>query len=246
MDQPTNRLHTDAVFAPLDRDNDMERIAGGNETEVYRTDDWHYVVKVKSDAGGKIPEVLENARAMRQAAERFADCLGPQHAIHTHYLITRDSAGEVQPVAVQPFLVHARPLHDIAYNTLSQRERNHIARELRDVVRRALSFYRTTGEMPDLYGRSSRNQAERQRLNRPWMLPWRIWGFLVRRTLLRSNNLILTSEPQPRLILIDYDTVRRGWLYRRTYFAVRWFLFIRDHLLILWMQWGGTVAAGRG
>lgn len=27
----------------------MERIAGGNETEVYRTDDRRYVVKVKSD-----------------------------------------------------------------------------------------------------------------------------------------------------------------------------------------------------
>ena len=45
-------IYADQVFAPLDRDLALERIAGGNETEVYRTDDQRYVVKLKSDHGG--------------------------------------------------------------------------------------------------------------------------------------------------------------------------------------------------
>ncbi len=35
-------IHVDEVFAVLDRDPDLERIGGGNETEVYRTDDSRY------------------------------------------------------------------------------------------------------------------------------------------------------------------------------------------------------------
>ena len=45
-------LHADDVFAPLDDDHVLQRLAGGNETEVYKTDDQRYVVKVKHDLGG--------------------------------------------------------------------------------------------------------------------------------------------------------------------------------------------------
>ena len=45
--------YADQVFAPLDRDLALERIAGGNETEVYRTDDQRYVVKLKSDQAAR-------------------------------------------------------------------------------------------------------------------------------------------------------------------------------------------------
>lgn len=234
-------LHTNRVFAPLDRTNDMERIAGGNETEVYRTDDRRYVVKLKHDMGGDVPGALASAREMRAAAEQFATCLGKRHAVPTWYIIVRDSDGAVQPLAVQPFLADAVPLHNLNYATLPPSERRFLAQELRDIVRRALSFYRDRGAMPDLYGRNASSHEERKRLNTPWMLPWRLWGFLVKRTLLRSNNLVQTSEPQRRIVLIDYDTVRRGWLYRRVYFAMRWLLFLRDHALILWMEWGGNV-----
>jgi hypothetical protein len=92
--------------------------------------------------------------------------------------------------------------------------------------------------MPDLYGRTSRSSAERARLNGPLMLPWRLWSFLVKRNLLRSHNLLLTTEPDRRVVLIDYDTVRRGNLYRRIYYLVRWFLFWRDHALIVLMRKG--------
>ena len=41
--------YADVVFAPIDRDLALERIAGGNETEVYRSDDGRYVAKLKSE-----------------------------------------------------------------------------------------------------------------------------------------------------------------------------------------------------
>ena len=43
--------YADQLFASLDRDLELERIAGGNETEVYRTDDRRHVVKLKNDLG---------------------------------------------------------------------------------------------------------------------------------------------------------------------------------------------------
>ena len=43
----TMNLHKNQLFACLDIDLHLERIAGGNESEVYRTDDGHFVVKLK-------------------------------------------------------------------------------------------------------------------------------------------------------------------------------------------------------
>ena len=233
--------YEDSVFAPLDEDNDMVRIGGGNETEVYRTDDSRYAVKVKQMGTGSLQDAIQMAFEMRVASEQFAECLGPRHSIPTHYIISRNTEGEVHVVAIQPLLKHARPLYEIDYAQLSMQERQHIALELQDVIRRALHLYRDTGSMPDIYGRTTRSPAERKKFNAPSMLPWRVWGFLVKRNLLRSCNLLLTDEPTPRIILIDYDTVQRSKLYRATYFAVRWVLFWRDHALIRWMRRGGKV-----
>jgi hypothetical protein len=48
-------------------------------------------------------------------------------------------------------------------------------------------------------------------------------------------------------VLVDYDAVRRGRLYRRVYYLVRWFLFWRDHALIMLMGKGrgGAVPVAR-
>jgi hypothetical protein len=231
-------LYTDQVFAPVDRDHTMERVAGGNETEVYRTDDGHHVVKLKSDLGADTAAVLAEARAMRASAEQFASCLGPRHSIPSAYLIARDDAGRGQILVLQPFLRGARPLHDLDYAELTEEQRANVATQLRDIIRRALDFYRATGSMPDLYGRTSGSSAERQHLNGPLMLPWRLWSFLVGRNLLRSHNLMLTDGPDQRVVLVDYDVVRRGRLYRQVYYAVRWLLFWRDHALIVLMRRG--------
>ena len=84
--EKTMPIYADQVFAPLDRDLALERIAGGNETEVYRTDDQRYVIKLKSDHGGTAAVALARALADRAAAERFIACLGPAHTITSFYL----------------------------------------------------------------------------------------------------------------------------------------------------------------
>lgn len=232
------KVYTNQVFAPVDRDHAMERVAGGNETEVYRTDDARHVVKLKSDLGADAAMALADAHTMRAAAEQFAGCLGPRYSIPSAYVIARDDSGRGQILVIQPFLQGARPLHDIDYGALTEEQRASVASQLRDIIRRALDFYRATGSMPDLYGRTSGSSAERQRLNGPLMLPWRLWSFIVGRNLLRSHNLMLTDEPEPRVVLVDYDIVRRSRLYRQVYYAVRWLLFSRDHMLIQLMRRG--------
>lgn len=229
-------LYTDAVFAPLDHDHQVERIAGGNETEVYCSDDRRFVIKLKADLGDNLSSALMNARVMRAAAEQFIACLGTEHTIPSAYVIARDAQGKVQVLVVQPFVDDAVALYRVNYAALSRAERDNIARQLRMIIRRSLRFYQTNGRMPDLYGRTSTSAAERARLNRPWMLPHRLWSFLVQRNLLRSHNLMVSAGPERHIVLVDYDLVRRGWLYRRAYFTVRWLLFWRDRLLLALMQ----------
>ncbi len=226
----------DKLFASLDRDWRMERIAGGNETEVYCTDDRQHVVKVKSEGGGALEEALVEAQVLRAAADLFAEALGPEHTIPTFFIVARNSQGEVQPVAIQPYICHAQSLFEVDYRALDASERRRIAAQLRSIIRRSLEFYRKTGAMPDLYGRLSHSKVERERRNAPCRLPQRIWSFLVQRTLLRSHNLMLTPAPEHRIILVDYDPVKRSTIYRYIYYQVRRVLFLRDYLLIALME----------
>jgi hypothetical protein len=238
------QTYANDVFAPLDRDHVLERIAGGNESEVYRTDDRRYVVKLKHDLGGEVRAAVGWARRLRAAAERYAACLGPRHSIPSYFVVARDSDGQARPLAIQPFLDGGRPLSAVDYRSLHPEVRARVADELNDIIRRSLEMYGETGSMPDLYGRTSTSSAERARLNRPHMFPWRLWSFVVRRNLLRSHNLMLTAGPDPRVVLIDYDLVRKGKLYRLTYYTMRRALFWRDRALIRWMRRGGRVPSG--
>ena len=159
----------------------------------------------------------------------------------SYYLIARNNQGNAQVLVIQPFVGPAKTLFDLEYETLLQRERVRIATQLRDIIRRSLRLYRTTGSMPDLYGRASHSSAERSYMRSLWMLPQRLWSFLVRRNLLRSHNLMVTTLGQPQLVLVDYDPVQRSAFYRKVYYLVRWLLFFRDHALILIMRRGGKV-----
>lgn len=237
-------VHVDEVFAALDRDHDLERIGGGNETEVYRTDDSRYVVKLKCDWGAAIPETIARARAMRAGADELVAWLGPRHTIPSQYVVGRDSAGRVQALVIQPYLRHARPLQLVDYSALSRAEREEVTRQFHWLIGRSREMYRATGRMPDLYGRTSASASERRHLNGPRQLPRRLWSFLVKRNLLRAHNLMLTDGPDRRLILVDYDQVLRGPLYRWTYFTVRRLLFWRDLALLAWMRRGGRVPGG--
>lgn len=229
--------YTDTVFAPIDHDLALERVAGGNETEVYRSDDGRYVAKVKHELGGSTADALAQARVMRAAAEEFAACLGPSYAIPSHYVIARESSGRSQILVLQPFLHDAHPLYELRYRSLGLAERRRLGMHLLSIIRRAEAMYRETGAMPDLYGRTSTGQEERRRNRSPLNLPRRLWSFLVQRTLLRSHNLMRTPDPERPVVLVDYDFVRRGRLYRQIYFLVRKVLFYRDRLAILLILW---------
>jgi len=222
----------DPVFAPVDLDHQLERVGGGNETEVYITDDRRLVVKLKSDLAGDVHAALSCAVGMRAAAERFELFLGPERSIPTWFLVSRDRDGHAQVLAVQPFLEHAQPLFRVDWRSLSAEQRRSVAQQLRAFIGLALRFYRASGRMPDLYGRSSEGYEQRRRNNSLRELPRRMWSFLVERNLLCSHNLLLTGTPEPRVVLVDYDTVRRSFGYRVLYFAVRRLLFWRDRWMI--------------
>jgi len=228
-------LHQDTLFAPLDADLHLERIAGGNETEVYCTDDRRYVVKVKNSQAATLTEALREAMAMRKAARHFATVMGPQHSIPNHFLLSSNHAGRPQLLAVQPYYQNARPLSNIDYRQFDRAERQQVARQLLRIIRRSVATYGRRGWMPDLYGRVSTSRAEREELNRWYRLPWRIWSFLFQRNLLCAHNLMLTAAPENRIILVDYDPVTRGKLYQLIYYHVRLWLFWRDLVLILIM-----------
>lgn len=229
-------LYADTLFAPLDADLHLERIGGGNETEVYTTDDRRFVVKVKCESPNRLEELFNQAQIRQAAAHAFADAIGAEHSLSTYYLIARNNGGQAQLVAVQPYLRQAQPLAQVDYARLSDLERRHLATQLRQLICRSFSFYRHSGQMPDLYGRTHTSLAERRRLNRWFMLPWRLWSFFFRRTLLRSHNLMLTDAPQRELLLVDYDPVQRSPLYRRLYYTVRCLLFGRDYFFIWLME----------
>lgn len=232
-------LYQDALFAPLDADLHLERIGGGNETEVYCTDDRRYVVKVKSSQAATLTEALHAAMTMRKAARRFATVMGPQHSIPNHFLLSVNRAGQPQLLTVQPYYQQARPLFDVDYHQFDRAERQQLARQLLRIIRRSVATYGRRGWMPDLYGRVSASPAEREERNRWYRFPWRLWSFLFQRNLLRAHNLMLTAAPEHRIILVDYDPVTRGKLYQLIYYHVRLWLFWRDLLLIGLMVWSG-------
>ncbi|MEZ4730175.1 MAG: hypothetical protein R3E79_23855 [Caldilineaceae bacterium] len=238
---PMTILYHDTLFAPLDADLHLERIGGGNETEVYCTDDHRYVVKVKGNWLPSLPVALAEAAAMRKAARRFATAVGVNHSIPNHFLIAANSMGYPQLLAVQPYYRKAQPLFAVDYRRLSATERWQVARQLLHIIQRSVATYSKRGWMPDLYGRTSASRAERERLNRWYMLPWRLWSFLVKRNLLRAHNLMLTAAPERRVILVDYDPVTRGKLYQLIYYTIRLWLFWRDLMLIGLMVLTGWV-----
>ena len=121
------RSYIDQVFAPLDDDHRVDRFAGGNESEVYLTDDRRYVIKIKSDmASDDVLTPLNWARFMRQAAQESVDTLGPTHSIPSYYALSRDNDGKVQILLIQPFVKDARQLFEVDYEALSKEERNRV------------------------------------------------------------------------------------------------------------------------
>ena len=225
--------HKNSLFACLDVDLHLERIAGGNESEVYRTDDARFVVKLKNEPYPTPAEALREAQALRVAAENFVDIIGPECSVPSHFVIAGDETHHSYIIIVQPYLKDSPPLFYLDYGSLSPELRHLIATQLRTIIRRSLKSYWQTGIIPDIYGRSAASSADRARRKSLRQLPARMWSFLTRRTLLRAHNLLLTPERQIRLV--DYDPVRRSALYKRAYYAMRATLLFRD-LFFIWVM----------
>ena len=228
-------LHRDTIFAPLDRDLHMARIGGGNETEVYTTDDHRYVIKVKSEQSADLNGAIHLAIGARRAARKFARIVGKQHSIPSYYVISRGDDGEVKPVVLQPFLADAVPLFAVDYSRLNFQQRLRIAKQLLHLIYRSVTAFVHGGVMPDLYGRASES-VEVRKVQKSWRrLPHRLWGFIVKRNLLRAHNLMLINPTKPRIVLVDYDAVPHSKLYQMVYYSVRLMLFWRD-LVLIWMM----------
>ncbi|MEM7113857.1 MAG: hypothetical protein AAF614_15585 [Chloroflexota bacterium] len=211
----------------------MERIAGGNESDVYRTDDARFVVKLKNEPYPTVAEALLDAQKLRAAAAEFAEIIGSEHSIPSHFLIAGNGTCQAYIIITQSYLKDSQPLFFIDYAALSPELRRQVADQLQTIIRRSIRSYWRRGVIPDIYGRSAASPEERVRRNSLPQLPARMWSFLVRRTLLRAHNLLLTPEQQIRLI--DYDPVRQPELYKRIYYAVRATLFLRD-IFFIWLM----------
>lgn len=210
----------------------LHRLGGGYETDVFRTDDDRYVVKLKRVGYRDLRMAVAHALLVRSIAEYFADCLGPEHSLPSTYGIARHADGALRVITVQPFLKDARPLFSIDHRALPRAERRHIMAQLHTIIQRSQACYRATGLAPDLYGVSGTTPGEVARLHAPYMAPVHLWHFFMTRTLLRSHNLLLTTDH--RVVLVDYDLVmlHKPRVVRRMYFAFRAVLFWRDRAVI--------------
>lgn len=234
-------LHRDTLFAPIDRDLYLARLAGGNETEVYTTDDQRFVVKVKSEPGSDLVQAMQVLLRARKSARKFARIVGRQHSIPSYYLISCGDDGQIKSVVLQPFLAEGQPLFKVDYRQFAYPQRLRIAKQLLHLIYRSATAFVRGGAMPDLYGRSSSSVNDRK-LQRSWLrLPQRLWSFVVKRNLLRAHNLMLIHPQKPRILLVDYDAVPHSRLYQLVYYNMRLLLFVRDVVLIGLMVLFGIV-----
>jgi hypothetical protein len=234
-----------ALFRFLGDEQQLERIGGGSETDVYRTTSADYVIKLKEVAGNEVASALAQAGSLRDAARQFTHYLGDEHSIANYFLIASAASGKIYTVTIQPYLHPASSLATVDYQTLPLRQWTQVERQLLMVLRRALRCYKRTGHMPDLYGAFSRSVSERQRINTPWLWPKRVWHFFSQR-LWQAHNLLLTHEAQPRVVLVDYDHVRWPGLWGRLYYAICWLLFWRELLLLAGWETTALIAEELG
>lgn len=219
------------VVGAIRAHHDLQRISGGSETDVYRTQDGHYVIKVKPLAASSVQEACAEIATMQAAAISFATYLGTEHSIDTHFALSEDHEEQLYAVAIQRYLDNASPLATIDYGALNGQQRTQVEWQLLFLLRQSLHCYHETGHMPDLYGTFSRNIAERRRMNTPFMWPRRVWLFFTQR-LWSAHNLMMMNGNAPRIVLVDYDQVRWRGLWGKLYYAVCYLLFWRD---LLWL-----------
>ena len=145
-------LHKSSLFACLDLDLHLERVAGGNESEVYRTDDGRFAVKLKNEPHPTVAAALQEAKQLRAAADNFSHIVGPEHSVPISFVIASDDSDHVYVLIVMPYLNESPPLFYLDYAALSRNQRRQIADQLQGIIRRSFSSYWQTGIIPDIYG----------------------------------------------------------------------------------------------
>jgi hypothetical protein len=226
----------DQIFAAISEYGRLRRIAGGYQTDVYGSDDHHYVVKLKNERGTSLRKALRRAQTQRVVADEFVAALGKEHTIASDPFIAGISRDEAHVLVIQPFIAHARTLRNVRYKDLGADERAAIAAQLQNIMRRSLALLRRRGYMPDLNGLPPSSTADRRRFAALPLFPLHVWRFVTQQTLLRSNNLLLRFEPPVCIVLVDYDLVHAHPLVQRVYYSVRALLFARDWWLVRRMQ----------
>ena len=127
-------LHQSTLFACLDLDLHLERIAGGNESEVYLTDDARFVIKLKNEPYDTPAAALHEAQALRTAAQNFIHIIGEEHSIPSHFLLASDENQKAYVIIIQPYLNQSTPLFYLDYTKLSPEARKSIADQLQKII----------------------------------------------------------------------------------------------------------------
>lgn len=231
----------DPAVLPIIGAQDVVRIGGGSETDVYRSFDQRVVYKHKPNSARTVPAAVAYVGQVRRIAEQFAACVGPRHSIPNYYFIARDQHGQICVIAVQPYLANARPLAEVDYASLPPDERANLVAQVRDLLRHTLTCFWVNGHLPDLHG--GYPATEDERTMRGWLAaaPQRVWYFLVTQSILSAHNLMMTHSPEHQVLLVDYDAVRWGGVIGRMYYWLRWLLFWRDHWAIWRLQRGHSL-----
>jgi len=195
------------IFAAITDHGRLRRIGGGYQTDVYGSDDHHYVVKLKNERGTSLRRALHHARRQRVVADELVTALGTSHTIASHSFIAGTSHDDAHVLVIQPYIAHARTLRNVRYADLHADERTAIAAQLQDIMRRSLALFRRRGYMPDLNGLPPSSNADRRQYAVLYLFPLHAWRFVTQQTLLRSNNLLLHGNPPVCIVLVDYDLV---------------------------------------
>lgn len=201
-----------------------ERIGGGYETDVYRSGDGRFVLKLKRAAAGPIA-ALALARRLDVVARTFQRFLGPRHSLPSDYVVVPAGDGRAYVLGVQPFLAGAHPLDTVDLAALSAGARVALARQLWEITEGALACYGATGCLPDLYGLGPHLSDRVRRRDHSWMLT-EGWSLVAGSPLLNAHNLMLC--PQGHVVLVDYDPLCTRSAACGLIYGARALLLLRD------------------
>jgi len=201
-------------------------LSGGSQTDVYRTADRRFVIKLKA-TNARTVAARQQAAQLQQVADLLRAHLGPEHSLNTWFLVLADDSGQQLVVGVQPFLDGAHPLDAVVLGSLTRASQVSLLENLRSIVRRSLACYHSTGRAADLYGYGRTAGSEARRWD-PRRLLAEGWRLISQRPLLTAHNLMLTQDG--RVVVVDYDPICHSRLSCRLIYGARALLLVRDQL----------------